>query len=126
MSFTTFQNQQYLNLETFRKNGQGIKTPVWFAQEGNALYIWTQADSGKAKRIRREAPVSVNIAPCKPDGSLLGEWVPAQASRDDSIAAVEQVRKLMIKKYGLVFHAFALMGKLRKAQYTTLKIEAHQ
>lgn len=126
MSFPTFQNQQYLNLETFRKNGQGIKTPVWFAQEDNALYIWTQADSGKAKRIRREAPVSVNIAPCKPDGSLLGEWVPAQASRDDSAAAVAHVRKLMVKKYGLMFHAFALRGKLRKAQYTTLKIEPKQ
>lgn len=123
MSFPTFQKQEYLNLETFRKNGQGVKTPVWFAQEGDALYVWTQADSGKAKRIRRETPVSVNIAPCKPDGSLLGEWVPARASRDDSPEAVGYVRKLMVKKYGLMFHAFALMGKLRKAPYTTLKIE---
>ena len=122
MSYPTFQNQQYLNLETFRKNGQGIKTPVWFAQEGNALYIWTQADSGKAKRVRREAPVNVNIAPCKPDGSLLGEWVPAQASRDDSPAAVEQVRKLMIKKYGLAFHLFGLMGLFSRKRYTAIKV----
>lgn len=124
MSFPTFQNQEYLNLETFRKNGQGIKTPVWFAKDGDALYVWTQADSGKAKRIRRETPVNVNIAPCKPDGSLLGEWVPARASRDDSPEAVEHVRKLMVQKYGLMFHAFALMGKLRKAEYTTLKIQS--
>jgi hypothetical protein len=123
MSFPTFQNQQYLNLETFRKSGQGIKTPVWFAQEGNALYIWTQADSGKAKRIRREAPVSVNIAPCKPDGSLLGEWVAAQAIRDDSPAAVEQVRKLMIKKYGIAFHLFGLMGLFSRKTYTTIQVK---
>jgi hypothetical protein len=45
MSFPTFQNQQYLSLETFRKNGQGVKTPVWFAQDGEVLYIWTQTDS---------------------------------------------------------------------------------
>ncbi len=122
MSYPTFQNQQYLNLETFRKNGQGIKTPVWFAQEGNALYIWTQADSGKAKRVRREAPVSVNIAPCRGDGHLLGDWVPAQAIRDDSPAAVEQVRKLMIKKYGIAFHLFGLMGLFSRKRYTALKI----
>jgi uncharacterized protein len=122
MSFPIFQKQEYLNLETFRKNGQGVKTPVWFAQEGDALYVWTQANSGKVKRIRREAPVSVNIAPCRGDGHLLGEWAPALATRDDSPEAVEHVRKLMVKKYGLMFHAFALMGKLSRAPYTTLKI----
>lgn len=116
-----FENQQYLNLETFRKNGQGVKTPVWFAREGEALYIWTQADSGKAKRARNVA--NVNIAPCKPDGALLGEWHPATVHRDDSPEAVNRVRSLFVKKYGLLFHAFALMGKLRKAQYTTLKIK---
>ncbi|HAE59309.1 MAG TPA: PPOX class F420-dependent oxidoreductase, partial [Anaerolineae bacterium] len=52
MSFPTFQNQQYLSIETFRKNGQGVKTPVWFVQDGEVLYIWTQTDSGKAKRVR--------------------------------------------------------------------------
>jgi PPOX class probable F420-dependent enzyme len=124
MSFPTFQKQQYLNLETFRKTGQGVKTPVWFAKEDDALYVWTQANSGKAKRIRRETPVSVNIAPCKSDGALLGEWLPARASRDNSPEAVEHVRKLMIKKYGLMFHAFALMGKFSKAAHTTLKITA--
>ncbi len=116
----SFENQQYLNLETFRKNGQGVKTPVWFAREGDSLYIWTQADSGKAKRARNIA--NVNIAPCKADGALLGDWHPATVRRDDSPEAVKKVRGLFVKKYGLLFHAFALMGKLRRAQYTTLEI----
>ena len=30
--------QQYLNIETFRKNGVGVKTPVWFVQEGDMFY----------------------------------------------------------------------------------------
>lgn len=115
-----FDNQQYLNLETFRKNGQGVKTPVWFAREGNTLYVWTQANSGKAKRARNIS--RVNIAPCKVDGTLLGDWHPATVRRDDSLEAVKKVRGLFAKKYGLMFYAFALMGKLRKAQYTTLEI----
>lgn len=120
MSFPTFQNQQYLSLETFRKNGQGVKTPVWFVQDGEVLYIWTQTNSGKAKRVRNVS--RVNIAPSRGDGAALGDWVPASASRDDTPETVEHVRKLMSKKYGFLFHAFALMGKLRKAAYTTLKI----
>jgi len=115
-----FENQQYLNLETFRKNGQGVKTPVWFAREGDSLYVWTQADSGKTKRARNVA--HVNIAPCKADGTLLGDWHSATICRDDSPEAVEKVRGLFVKKYGLVFHIFALVGKLRRAQYTTLKV----
>lgn len=27
-----FANAKYLNLETFRKRGTGVRTPVWFAQ----------------------------------------------------------------------------------------------
>lgn len=124
MPLKAFEKHQYLNLETFRKNGQGVKTPVWFAQEGDALYIWTQANSGKAKRVRRKTPVSVNIAPCRGDGHLLGEWVPAHATHNDLPEAIEHVRKLMVAKYGIMFHAFALIGKLRKATNTTLKITA--
>lgn len=25
----SFENQAYMNLETYRKNGEGVKTPVW-------------------------------------------------------------------------------------------------
>jgi len=121
MSLKAFEKQQYLNLETFRKNGQGVKTPVWFAQAGEALYIWTESTSGKAKRARNNP--QVNVVPSRGDGAPLGEWVPATVSRDDSPEAVKKVRGLFAKKYGLAFQAFALLGKLRQAQYTTLKIE---
>ena len=32
-----FADQQFLNLETFRKNGEGTKPPVWFVQDGDIL-----------------------------------------------------------------------------------------
>lgn len=34
-----FKNQNYINLETFRKSGEGVKTPVWFVQERDSLYV---------------------------------------------------------------------------------------
>ena len=116
-----FEKQQYLNLETFRKNGNGIKTPVWFAQEGEILFIWTETTTGKAKRVRNGG--KVNIAPCKGNGSLLGEWIPATALADESAAAVEHVKTLMSKKYGFVFSLFGLMGKFRRSHYISIRVE---
>ncbi len=95
----SFTGKKYLNIETFRKNGQGVKTPVWFAQDGEMLHIWTQAESGKVKRIIRNG--SVRIAPSTVSGEPLGDWIPAQAQADDSPIAVKIVIKLMTKKYGL-------------------------
>jgi PPOX class probable F420-dependent enzyme len=115
-----FEKQQYLNLETFRKSGQGVKTPVWFVQDGETLFVWTEATSGKAKRVRNSG--QVNVAPSRGDGAVLGDWLPATASRDDSPEAQQHVRALMAKKYGLAFQLFGLLGKLRKANYTTLKV----
>jgi len=85
MGFAEFAGQKYLNLETFKKNGQGVKTPVWFAADpaagldsGDArLYVYTIGVSGKVKRIRNNA--SARVAPCNMRGDVQGEWVPARA-----------------------------------------------
>lgn len=67
-----FENQKYLNLETFRKNGQAMPSPVWFVQDGEIIYIRTAANSGKVKRVR--ANPRVNLMPCGVDGEPLGAW----------------------------------------------------
>lgn len=77
-----FQGHKYLNLESFRKNGQGVRTPVWFAGDPPSgppqkLYVYSTADSGKAKRIRNNP--RVRIAPCDLRGKLLGDWMEARA-----------------------------------------------
>lgn len=46
-----FNNQNHITIETFRKSGAGVKTPVWFTTENDVIYIWTEASSGKAKRV---------------------------------------------------------------------------
>ncbi|PYR40301.1 MAG: PPOX class F420-dependent oxidoreductase, partial [Acidobacteria bacterium] len=57
-----FVGQKYVSIETFKKNGQGVKTPVWFVLHDNAFYVYTEADSWKVKRIRNNA--RVRVAPC--------------------------------------------------------------
>jgi uncharacterized protein len=77
-----FNGRKYLNLETYRKSGAGVRTPVWFAHApptsgGLRLYVYTTANSGKAKRLRRTGVV--RIAPCDARGKLIGSWITAQA-----------------------------------------------
>ncbi len=114
-----FDQQKYLNLETFRKNGNGVKTPVWFVEDGGVLYVRTQADSGKVKRIRRNS--RVRIAPCAARGELLGEWVEAHAELVDASQA-EKVNRLLKQKYGLLKALFDLLGRLNGGQSATLAI----
>lgn len=116
-----FANHQYINLETFRKNGLGVKTPVWFVYNEGVYYVWTQADSGKAKRIRRDG--NIRVVPSTASGEPRGAWIAAQATTNASPQAIEHVYGLMRKKYGLAFLAFQLVGKMRKSRFTTLRIE---
>lgn len=114
-------NQQYLNLETFRKNGAGVKTPVWFVKEGDTLFVRTIANSGKVKRIRNNG--LVNIAPCKMDGSLLGEWFPARARERKDDDTGRKVDLLLDRKYGLMKKLFALASSLLGRKYTVLEMK---
>ncbi|GAB4538681.1 MAG: PPOX class F420-dependent oxidoreductase [Anaerolineales bacterium] len=122
MTFHQFENETYLNIETFRKNGDSVKTPVWFSQDGATLWVWTEADSGKAKRVRRES--RVRVAPCEANGAVRGTWVEARAQADDSAETLKFVSRRFRQKYGWMFFAFAAMGKLRRARYTAIKVEA--
>ena len=115
-----FSRQQYLNLETIRKSGEAVRTPVWFVRDMDTLYVRTMANSGKVKRIRNNS--NVKIAPCKMDGALLGEWIPALAHEVKDIETDRKVDRLLDKKYGLMKKLFYLMGALRRRKNTKLII----
>jgi len=116
--------QKYINLETFRKNGASVRTPVWFVMEGNVLYIRTQADSGKVKRVRRNG--QVQIAPCKVDGDLLGDWNPALAREVSGHDLYQKVDHLLDQKYGLTKKIFGLFTTLRGREYSILEVKVRQ
>ena len=104
MGFAAFAGHKYLNLETFKKSGDGVKTPVWFAADTSAsldstearLYVYTVGVSGKVKRIRNNG--RVRIAPCNARGGVLGDWVEARAEIVAG-AQAEHGMQLLNKKY---------------------------
>lgn len=121
-NFDQLNRQQYLNIETFRKSGVGVKTPVWFVQDGDKIFVRTGADSGKVKRIRNTA--QVQIAPCKQDGKLLGEWIPMVAREVKDEDTDRKVDRLLDKKYGLMKKVFTLMSPRRGQKETILELKA--
>ncbi len=119
-AITLFAKQNFLNLETFRKTGKSVPTPVWFIQDGDMLYVRTGAESGKVKRIRANG--RARIAPCKADGALLGEWVEAKASLVKDPALIERVNQLYNQKYGLQKTFFDLLNWFGRRQWTTIAL----
>jgi uncharacterized protein len=71
------QDQKYLSLATFRKNGAAVHTPVWFAAEDGRIYVMTRSDSGKYKRIRNNPAVKVASSTIR--GKITGPEFPGQA-----------------------------------------------
>ena len=116
--------QTYINLETFRKSGVGVKTPVWFVQDGETIYIRTIADSGKVKRVRNNG--QVHIAACKSDGTLLDEWYSAQAREVIDGELDRKVDHLLDVKYGLIKKMFGLVTSLRGGKNTILELKVSQ
>jgi uncharacterized protein len=87
---------KYLSVTSYRRDGTGVPTPVWFVQEDGRLLIETDANSYKVRRIRRNP--SVTVAPCTATGRLRGAPVAAHAQllADAEVARVE---RLMTRKY---------------------------
>ncbi|HSQ28155.1 MAG TPA: PPOX class F420-dependent oxidoreductase [Anaerolineales bacterium] len=115
-----FSSHKYINLETYRKNGKAVPTPVWFVQDQNRLYVRTIANSGKVKRIRNNP--EVRVAVCDARGGLLGDWHQAHAYLLDEDTA-RKVNQWLRKKYGIQKLFFDLLGKLNKSESATLFIE---
>ncbi len=93
------EGQKYISLTTFRKNGVPVRTPVWFAEADGKLYIFTNPNAGKVKRLRNNP--NVRIAPCTMRGKVTGPELAAKArilSREDWPRA----RNIMERKYWLM------------------------
>jgi PPOX class probable F420-dependent enzyme len=87
---------KYLSITSFKRDGTGVATPVWFVQEDGRLLVQTDATSGKVKRIRRNPQVLVG--PCTATGRLLADPVPAQAELLGD-AELGRVERLIAAKY---------------------------
>jgi uncharacterized protein len=101
---------RYLSVTSFKRDGSGVATPVWFVSDGTRLFAFTDLHSGKIKRIRRNPRVLV--ASCRPDGKLRCEPVAARAEVLTANAELERVRQLLLARYKISYRLVMLFYRL--------------
>lgn len=94
-----FEGTRYLNLETYRENGEGVRTPLWFVNDGGALYARTHSSTGKVRRIANGS--RVRVVPSDRLGSPIGEWLAGEA-RVVGGAEAKRANRMLNRRYGLL------------------------
>jgi uncharacterized protein len=99
-TFAALDKEKYMSLATFRKTGEAVVTPVWFAESRGTIYVGTGVNAGKIKRIRHAERVT--LAACTMSGKVTGseiEGIARVVSEPEEISAAEAA---LSKKYGLI------------------------
>jgi hypothetical protein len=101
---------RYLSVTSFKRDGTGVATPVWFVSDGSRLFALTDLHSAKVRRIRRNPRVLV--ASCRADGKLRSDPVPARVTVLTSTPELDRVQKLLIERYRISYRLVMLIYRL--------------
>ena len=116
-------DMRYVSLATFRKSGAAVRTPVWIAAASNKLYVYSEGDAGKVKRIRANG--KAQIAACDMRGKLLGDFVDASGRVVNDETERAQAFAALRAKYGWQMGIANLLSRLsgKYAKRTVLAFE---
>lgn len=120
----TLEPESYISLETFRRSGQGVETPVWFATFDGKLYVVTDGTSAKVKRLR--ATKRIRVASCNVRGTVTGAWHDGAGRIIKDAALVERAHAALVEKYGwqmrLLDAGSWLFGRIGRRAYLELSV----
>ena len=119
---TAVTRARFLLLTTFKRDGSAVSTPVWAAPDDRYLLVWTPRDTGKVKRIRNSARVTV--APCTFRGKPTGVTVEATAELLDTAGTI-RVQHAIGRKYGWLGRMLLSLAVRRAGQdaLTGIRVE---
>jgi len=122
---TELDDARYINLLSYKRDGGAVRTPVWAAPLDGKLVVFTNRDSYKVKRIRRNP--QVRVARCDARGHLLGSWIDATCAVVEDGAQQERIMDALTRKYGwqlrvLNFFA-AIAGRVKQRAYLEVSIK---
>ena len=115
-------DERYINLESFKRDGNGVLTPVWCAPLDGKIVVFSAASSFKVKRIRRNP--RVRVAKCDMRGKLLGPWQEGSCAIVQDSAHQERAYAALRAKYGWQMKTLDFFARLagRKQQRAVLEI----
>ncbi|MHA1913872.1 MAG: PPOX class F420-dependent oxidoreductase [Promethearchaeota archaeon] len=85
---------KYINLITYKMNGEPMTTPVWFVEKNEKMFVASTQRRYKIKRIMNNP--EVKVAPASFRGKAKGEYIDGVArilSDDESKSIPEIFRK---------------------------------
>lgn len=107
---STLSQYRYLKLETLKRNGEGVATPVWFTIDGKKISVVTRNQTGKVKRLRNNP--NVRVAPCGMRGQLKGQWHRGKASMANR-EELDNALSLRNKKYGFWVRLAGILSRTK-------------
>jgi len=124
MTTQNLADERFVNLETFKKDGSGVKTPVWVAGLDGKLVVVTDGTSFKVKRIRNNP--RVRLAPYGRQGEVHGAWVDGEAHVIEDAAHASRADGVLTKKYGwqMWLHdvLFKILGRFQRRVFLELSV----
>ncbi len=105
-------DEPFVSLTTFRRNGEGVATPVWVAQDGDALIVLTPEESYKVGRVR--ADPHVRLVPSTRTGRVKDGRPPVEATAQ-IVADPDETRRqrdVIRRKYGWQYRVTLLVERL--------------
>jgi hypothetical protein len=105
-NLTQLQKGKYISLKTYRKNGEGVASALWFVEENLKFVVCTGVDSFKVRRIKNNS--EVQIASSNMSGKTKSNFIDAEA-RILTTDEIEPIIMLFRNKY----HIFRLWSYLK-------------
>jgi uncharacterized protein len=102
---------KYFSLRSYKKDGNPVDTPVWFAMVQDRYVVFTDGTSYKVKRIRRDP--RVQVARCDVRGKLLGPWISGRCRPvENEPELIAQSYAALNEKYGFLMRAGTFFATL--------------
>jgi PPOX class probable F420-dependent enzyme len=102
--------EPYSSLTTFRRDGRPVSVPIWHAVAGEKVYMFTEAEAFKVKRLRRDPRVT--LAPCNWRGAVHGPAWSGSGRVVTDPAVVATAYQALDRKYGWQKWLVDLLSKM--------------
>lgn len=106
-------DEKYIALTTYRKNGEAVTTPVWVNPVSDGrIGFWTSMGSGKTKRMKNNALVSVQASDARGRAKKGSHPITGTAEMIQSGPLFDEVQAKGKKKYGVMVTISRVMGQI--------------
>lgn len=114
-----FAGHKYMRLTSFREDGTGVPTPVWFVHAEEKIYFFTTSKTWKVKRIQNNP--KVEICPCSYKGKVEGKCFEATARILEGSEALKG-KSYLQKKYGFMYTLIRFGSWLKRKKQLFIEV----